>query len=78
MATGRHLFGNVRFDASREMVDEAQIAVRRLFPGRRKEHREKNGNNGKDEQVRGAKEKRDWRVQMILVKREGTWKENIM
>lgn len=45
------------------------------FPGRRQEHREKNGNDKKDEQVRGAKEKKDWRVQMSLVKREGTWKE---
>lgn len=60
------------------MVDEAHVAVWRLFPGRRKAHREKNGNDRKDEQVRGAKEKRHWRDQMSLVKREGTWKETIL
>lgn len=27
---------------------------------------------------RGAKEKKDWRVQMSLVKREGTWKETTL
>jgi len=54
------------------MVDKAQIAAWRLFPGTRQELREKNGNERKDEQVRGAKEKRDWRDQMSLVKREGT------
>lgn len=58
LAIGRHQFGNVRFDETRQTLDEFHIAVWKLFLGIRKDHRERNGKDNKTNRL-GEQKKRD-------------------